>query len=608
MKHFKWIILIEALFVLVFLVIRLKVGISSIFDIDEFAHLHWAYNFYQGERPYTDFLYFFPPVFLYFLSPLFIIFGKSLAVLTGGRVLAYIIFLLLNLVILLLVKKIRNLHTAVLTLLIFNFLPIPGEKIVQIRPDTLATLLVMTGIYLSVLSFDKYGPDIKTVFSKGPAARQPQKHPQGNPVFGAPRLASPMRYTVSEVLYRGSSKRYLFSSGLLFGLAIITVPKTVFFLPGLFLVLWVWGLKEKALPILAGLAIPAVFTMLFFLISGDFGRAIFLNTKFINQANVILGAKFPMPPNLFFYPNEFYYTQGGVNSILILTLIIYVFASIWAIVRLVSFLDKKEKKEELIELLLSISLLANLLAYIRFYPLKHVQYFIAFAPMISFYFADLLIAIINSKRKMKYFDFGFRILFIVFLFFVFINGLNMYQKKGQWTNEKTFKDLLKVQKIIPQGSFVFDLYGASLFYKDPHYVCCLSYGEFEEAFIFPFLSLPESLKKTETKYVFPYFEARLTRLPPFEERFVRDNYVIVETDPTIMVAGKIRNLKANEEDKFELVASGKYRIFWNKETAEDHALVVDGREVVGGQVHLTAGEHRIKAMRNGEVKIVYHEP
>jgi 3-dehydroquinate dehydratase type I len=46
---------------------------------------------------------------------------------------------------------------------------------------------------------------IKTAFSEGPAARQPQKHPQGNPVFGAPRLASPIRFPASESFDTGST-------------------------------------------------------------------------------------------------------------------------------------------------------------------------------------------------------------------------------------------------------------------------------------------------------------------------------------------------------------------------------------------------------------------
>ena len=57
-----------------------------------------------------------------------------------------------------------------------------------IKDDFIVTLFNRNRINLS----------IKNALSEGPAARQPQKHPQGNPVFGAPRLASPTRFPVLE--------------------------------------------------------------------------------------------------------------------------------------------------------------------------------------------------------------------------------------------------------------------------------------------------------------------------------------------------------------------------------------------------------------------------
>ena len=53
------------------LVWKYRLGVARYFDIDEFAHLHWGYSFFIGEKPYADFFYFFPPFFLYLLKPIF---------------------------------------------------------------------------------------------------------------------------------------------------------------------------------------------------------------------------------------------------------------------------------------------------------------------------------------------------------------------------------------------------------------------------------------------------------------------------------------------------------------------------------------------------------
>ena len=112
----------------------------------------------------------------------------------------------------------------------------------------------------------------------------------------------------------------------------------------------------------------------------------------------------------------------------------------------------------------------------------------------------------------------------------------MHSIKANWNNSKTLADLDLIYKTIPSGEYVFDLVGATIFYKDPYYVCCLPYGQYEEAFSFRLPSLARSLMDTQTKYVFPYYDGRLSVLPPLDEQYIREHYTTLLTDPMIMVA------------------------------------------------------------------------
>jgi len=490
-------VITEVIVILLLLIWRFKLGLTRYVDIDEFAHLHWSYNFFSGMRPYSDFLYFFPPGFLYTLAPLFLLVGKTSYILIAGRTAEFVIFLLLLGTTFLLVRKVRDSQTALLTILVLSFLPIPYDKFLEIRPDTLATLFALVGVYfLSCGLLNQLKP---------------------------------------------KNWRNLSLAGFFYGLSLFTLPKVVFFLIAAFVILLIAAIrrptsvKNLILPFLLGILILGVFCLLFFVWSGDVGRAIYLTTKFASDSSKVLGRKFYMFPSHFFHPNDTYYALPGVSTPLVANLIIYIIGCIWGIISFVSFLGRKTWEESLVQLLLSLTFLINLIAFIKLIPLKHAQYFISFAPFVVFYFAEFVYSIQNllARRKVIWI---FSILMAGLIIFIGVTGHRMYQIKIKWTNLKTLVDLDLIYKTIPEGEYVFDLIGATIFYKDPYFVCCLPYGQYEEAFSFRLPSLARSLIDTQTKYVFPYFDGRLSVLPPQDERFIRSNYTTLLADPMLMVA------------------------------------------------------------------------
>ncbi len=557
----RGIIIVEVGLLVLFVYWKYRLGITRYFDIDEYAHLHWAFNFFSGVKPYSQFLYFFPPLYLLILYPLFVVAGKTFFLLTLARFQAFTFFLFLLITLFLLVRKVRGAKTALLSVVILSFLPIPADKLLEIRPDTISTAIAVLGMLFFIYSLEK--------------------------------------------------NKYLFLSGLCYGLALLIVPKVLFFLPVVLVIVLINFWKKKwsvsdLWTIALGFMPPIIFTLLFFVAMGNPANAIYYSTKFISSASKILGERFPMRPELFFYPNDIFYGEFGINPTLIINLIIYIVAGCWGIIKLVSFLDNKSYRESVIELLLSISFIANFIAFIKFFPMKHTQYFIAFAPFIAFYFSDMLLSlygILQGKTRTL-----FLLLFLIFLLFIGYQGNKMNSIKANWNNDITFKHLKTVKDLIPSEDYVFDLYGETIFYKDPYYICCVSYGEYIEAFNRKLPSLADSLRQTQTKYIFTMTNTRLGVLPPLEARFINDHYIKIMDDPVIMVSGVAVKLAGGEEEVIDLIASGIYKIYFNGKEMQNnnsYGISIDGENKITSPMFLEQGDHKVISDVNGELKILY---
>lgn len=463
---------------------RFQLGIHRYFDIDEYAHLHWTYNFFSGFMPYRDFLYFFPPGFLFFLLPVFAVVGKSYVVLTAARVFMFLVFLLLLASVFLLVKQVRSVRVAILTLVILSFLPLPYDKFLEVRPDTIATVFSILGIYC---------------FAKG----------------------------------MEKNKWWYVLSGISYGLAVGTLPKVAFFLVSFAITVLFFRPKPFIKPFLMGFFVPIAGALVFLGSTGAFAKALYLTTVFSSESTKVLAAKFPMHASLFFYPNNTYYGELGWNLPLFINLSFYVIAVLWAIIRLVSFLDYPTKKESVMHFLIATTFLLNFFAYAYFFPLKHAQYMILFAPFVAFYAADFIYRFKpakGTKRNLAFFS-----LLSVFLGVIAWKGYAMYRIKSQWTNEKTFQDMAAVSSLIPADSYVFDLFGQTIFYRDPYYVCCIPYGQYVEVFGPLLPSLPHALEKSNTRFVFLSEKERLNVLPSYDANYIADHYKILTPDPLILV-------------------------------------------------------------------------
>ena len=479
----KIIILLEIILLFFFLFLRYKLGLVRYFDADEFAHLHWGYSFFIGERPFTDFFYLFPPFFLYPIASLFLLFGRSVTAVLAARVFIFLTFAATSFVLILIGKKVRNLHVGILSALIFSFLPLPGDKMIEVRPDLVATLFALLGLYIFLI------------------AQESKK------------------------------KRHFFLSGLFFAVSLGFSPKMIFFLFPVFVVSVYRifsGLKKRVIPLLTGFAIPIMVILVLIFSFGNPSRSLYSMTKMAKDVTASLGAQFYMRPDLFFYPNEAYYGINGYSAPYIVNLLIYLTASLWAIFRILASLSYSDNRKCLREFLIGATFFANLYAFVSIYPLKHAQYLIPLAPFISFFAADFLDTLFFRGQKRRF-------LLLILLFSIAFVGNQMYMKKMQWTNTQSLDKLTRYLSILPSRTPVFDLTGESIFFPNGYYFCCLPYGQYEGAILFRIPDLGKELEKRKAEYIHISQNGRLTVLPQLQQKYIRDNFIPSKLDPGLLV-------------------------------------------------------------------------
>lgn len=469
---------------------RFRMGILKFFDADEMAYLHWGYNMSLGERPYTDFMFLLPPLFLYTLVPFYYFIGRTIATILAIRIFIFVIFIGTTLFLMLIAWRIRDLKTALLAGIVFAMMPIPSDKMVEIRPDLVAVFFALAGMYLLMLS-----TEFKNKFLLSLSAGF---------------------YTIS----------------------LCYIPKTVFYLIPPVIVLWFEGLKvaakgklnniikDKYLPAIIGFLIPAIAIGIIIVSYGNLNMAFYSMTRFASDIHKTLGYKFYMAPTLFFYPNDTYYGYPGMdNWPYIFTRILYPLAGIWAIKNLISAFSHKNSSRCIAEFLISATFFLNLYAFVKFYPLKHSQYMISFAPFIAFYFADFFYSLSRvGFLKGRFLIFG-NILFIVVAIFSGYVGNLVNNIKINWTNLPALSRIEADIKNIPADTRVFDLTGGSVFFRHAYYFCCLPYGQFEEIIRFPIPNLETAMAANNSKVIHTDFYDRIGILPAIQQLYIKDNFV-----------------------------------------------------------------------------------
>ena len=458
-----------------------QLGLTRYFDVDEFAHLSWAFQMVSGRRPYVDFLFFFPPGFHLFLMPIFA-FGAGIAPIFAARLIQFVIFVLLVGVTIALFWLMRRSWIAILAGVFLAFLPMPFDKFLEIRPDTLAVLFAMGGMVCQILALKGLTPPCRRAGFSGQKV-----------------------------------KPYLFIAGICYGVSLLILPKT---LPQVGVAVGVEALRAlrfresfKGLGnLLTGMFIPISMFVLWTLTLGNIGQVIYSLTKLPVEANKI-SQTFIMMPDLFFYPNVTFYGAAGWNTGILVNHAIWLVAIFVGLYRLVA------PGRSWSEFLIAATFFVQVIFYVQIVPLKHTQYLIPIAVFIAFYTAD---AVDMLWRKTQPGIF-FLLFFLASIWFMQV-FISVNSPKLTWTNADTIKQLTILYKTIPTSEYILDLTGETLYYKHPYVVCCTPFGQSAPYLSRPLPALIGALEKTNTKYIFEGGVKRVTTLEPADQTYIYKNF------------------------------------------------------------------------------------
>lgn len=447
---------------------KLQFGLTRYFDADEFAYLHWAHNVFAGRLPYQDFLLYVPPGFLYFLAPLFFFFERS-AILTAGRVFAWVVYVGICIALgFLMPKKYRAYFF--LPGIILSFLPLPADKLLEIRPDNLAVLFGLVGMAFQIKAFQQ------------------------------PKEIQSFRKIQDVGL--------ALTSGIMYGVSLLILPKT---LPQVAVATLVamWGnwsdqgYRKTVGRFIGGLSLPLAFFGIWALTLGDFGTVWYSLTKLPFEVNR-LGELYPMRPDLFFYPNEIYYGVKGWSVGILANHAVWLVGLFLGLHRLLSG-----------NFLIAGSLFLYIAAFMYGYELRHAQYLIPIAIFVSLYVADGLVDGEEYLSKVLRLPKVLKKTIPIVLFSAVVWGvgvifLSVNQPKLAWTNRDDYARLERVLATVPKDSYIFDLTGATIYYRDPYYVSAVPYGEWKQYLSRP---LPAFALPTGT-YIYKDKLGRVDRVVP----------------------------------------------------------------------------------------------
>jgi len=461
--------------------------------MDEFAYLNWTSHVVQGSIPYRDFLYQLPPGFLLLLSPIFFFSHDPLSPLVIGRIVAFVIQALLIGVTGLVFWQVRKSWTAIFAAVFLAFLPIPADKLLEIRPDTVGVLLVMLGTYFQIVWMEK----------------EDKKH--------IPLL--------------------MFFSSLCYGLSIFMIQKTVPHVGIGTLIAFVWiyqqgkkysvldNLKKITPFVIGGIGCFVVFAL--WAMSQGLGSTVWYSIIKFPTESARMARDFAIPPWFFFNYNEIYYGKTGLNWGFILNQIIWVTGLIMGGIRLCTPFVLRGKRGSYSEILLAGVFFVQVFFFLYYMPFKHSQYLIPLAVFVSFYSAEALFELWTYSRKAV----GTIALFAIFiggLLFVMLQGYrDVNGVKFFWTNDYEKITITHLLRTIPTNETIFDLVGVTLYYPQPYYVSCLPVGQFSNYLSISLPSVQGSLIRTNTKYVYQGAAKRIITLTPEDQQYIEANFAAV---------------------------------------------------------------------------------
>lgn len=470
------------------------------FDIDEWAYLYWASHAHQGLMPYRDFLWYTTPGFLWFLTPIFSI-ASGVAPVFVARYAMFIVFVGLAIASAFVFWETRKSWFALAVPAFLVFLPMPSDKFIEIRPDSLAMLFIMIGLWLQF-----------RVMNRVYLSLQKNLHSHFFPLFLIGWF-----YGLSIVV---SQKMIFFVGIALMGfvgwLITLLYDKKITNKTVLHFAAWFFG---------GGLLIACILLVYLFSI-GDWHTVVYCLTTYAFEASS-LGRIYSGPFWFYFLRNDVYYGTYGYHLGYVLNIIFWLAGIVFAICRMITAMKWRGKRGVWQELIMTSILLSSIILYVWFWPMKHPQYLIVPAVFIVFYCVDIWLFVWNRVKKLPIHASLFILVWVSFLV-ILTKGYDMVNKPKRWFgNAGEIEKLQHILREIPITEPIFDLWGITMYYPQPHYAAVLPIGQLESVVSIKMPSVTESLTKTDTKYIYRGNLARFQTLSSEDQFYILTHYTPV---------------------------------------------------------------------------------
>jgi len=478
-----------------------QLGILRYFDMDEYAYLSWATHLSQGNIPYVDFFYGVLPGFLWFLAP-FTGSSPDATVFVTVRTVFFIVLLATSGILWLIAYRLTKSWMSVLTPLIFLTIALPQDKLIEIRPDTLAFGVAWLGTFFTFLWWDAHADTRRRLNA----------------------ILSGVLLTISVVLFSKTIPHVLLVAVIALFFVFIERKKT-----------WI---REYVWFILGSLLI--IFpTCLYLWSTGDFGRALYSITTMTNEMSQ-LGVLFPIPPGYFFWPNDVYYGLGGMHLGYLLSSLLWICGFIFFGFQSVTIWSLYPSKEFFIRATIVSLGIMQWVLFVFVLPLKHVQYLLPILFSVVLVIPDMIVQL-QEKLAHSFFQKCLVIFSVLCCGAFLVQGQKMVvTPKLAWTNQQDRESFIRIQKSIPKNEPILDLVGLTLSYPYPYYVSNLPFGQFQQFLTRPLPPLIPALEKTNTKFIYQGTAKRLNTLSPEDQ-----TYVLVHFTPVLDGSLLVRNDTVN---------------------------------------------------------------
>ncbi|KKR02036.1 MAG: hypothetical protein UT26_C0029G0005 [Microgenomates group bacterium GW2011_GWC1_39_12] len=468
---------------LYFWYVKYQLTVVRYFDHDELSYLYWARHMVDGSMPYRDFFAYSAPGFFWFLKPVVYFFHGFMAFI-AGRIMMYGIFVSLAIFLSALFWEMRKSWIVVFIPLLLVFLPLPSDKFIEIRPDTLAIFLVVIGLWIQIRCMNR---------------------------------------TFSFL----SRKMSLFFVGVCFALSVVTSQKMLPIVAISFLGFVGWNRTHSSradvVAILGGGALIGLMACIWFASLGNLSLVWYSLVTLPFEANK-LAKLFPIAADFFFYPNDVIYGTGGYHIGYWLNGFLWTFGILIAIFRFVTTVTFQDTKTVWQEGIISANCLLSILLFVYVMPMKHAQYLIPSAVFIVWYVADGLYIFWKENQKIAAYRIWVVLSFGIFIYLLCIGHRLVNEPKSYWRHDQK-TELEGLLRTIPTTEYILDFECVSLYYPSPYYITCMPVGQVTPLISLKLPTVRERLKETNTKYIYQGRWQRTQELLPADQEYIKEHFV-----------------------------------------------------------------------------------